>query len=118
MLTAKLTSCEALPGMRKSLKFALMARPAIATLLSLTPSVWAATNPSITPTTDEGGHKVYVNDVVSQPKAPAQGFRSQENHLVFWSSTERRWKTVPHANVQAAESAAAEVDQYPEKPTA
>jgi len=118
MLTAKLISCEVLPGMRKSLKFALMASTAIATLLSLTPSVCAATNPSITPTTDEGGHKVYVNDVVSQSKAPAQPSRSQQNHLVFWSSTERRWKTVPHANVQAAKSAAAEVDQYLEKPTA
>ena len=103
--------------MRKHLKFALMASPAIATLLCLTPSM-RAVDSSITPTTDDGGHKVYVNDVAAPAKAPAQTFRSQQNRLVFWSSTERRWKTVPHANVQAAKSAAAEVDQYFEKPAA
>jgi soluble lytic murein transglycosylase-like protein len=31
---------------------------------------------------------------------------------VYWSSTQHRWKTVPHANVQAAQSAAAEVNSY------
>jgi soluble lytic murein transglycosylase-like protein len=103
--------------MRKHLKFALMASPAIATLLCLTPSM-RAVDSSITPTTDDGGHKVYVNDVAAPAKAPAQTFRAQQNRLVYWSSTERRWKTVPHANVQAAKSAAAEVDQYFEKPAA
>ena len=87
-----------------------MAIPAIATLLSFTPCVQAATNAAITPTTDDSGHKVYVNDVVAA--APRQTFGSQQNRLVFWSTTERRWKPVPHANVQAAKSAAAEVDQY------
>src|SRR6266849_1332856 len=102
--------------MRKRLQPALMATTAIATLLSATPCVQAGTNAPITPTTDETGHKVYVNDVVSP--APRQTFRSQQSHLVFWSTTERRWKSVPHANVQAAKSAAAEVDQYLEKPSA
>jgi soluble lytic murein transglycosylase-like protein len=103
-------SAESLSRMRKRLQLALMATPAIATLLSFTPCVQAATNAPITPTTDDGGHKVYVNDVVAP--APRQTFRSQQNRLVFWSTTERRWKSVPHANVQAAKSAAAEVDQY------
>jgi len=107
---------EALPGMRKRLKIALMASTAIATFLSLTPEVCAATNSSIGTTTDESGRKVYVNDVV--PAAPAQAFRSEQNRLAYWSTTERRWKSVPHANVRAAKSAAAEVDQYLEKPTA
>ncbi len=101
---------KACPGMRKRLQLALMATPAIATLLSFTPCAQAATNAPISPTTDEGGHKVYVNDVVAP--APRQTFRAQQNRLVFWSTTERRWKSVPHANVQAAKSAAAEVDQY------
>jgi soluble lytic murein transglycosylase-like protein len=48
---------------------------------------------------------------------PAQPFRTQQNRLVYWSTVEHRWKTVPHANVQAAKSAAAEVDQYFEKPS-
>jgi soluble lytic murein transglycosylase-like protein len=104
--------------MRRRLKLALltMATTAIATLLSVTPCVRAATNAPITPTTDDSGHKVYVNDVVAA--APKQTFRSQQSHLVFWSTTERRWKPVPHANVQAAKSAAAEVDQYLGKPSA
>jgi hypothetical protein len=114
--------------MRKSLKIALMASPAIAAFLSLTPSVSAASNATITTTTDDSGHKVYVNDTVSASShhssearrglAPASEstFRSQRNQLVFWSTTERRWKTVPHANVRAAKSAAAEVDQYLDKP--
>src|SRR6476660_4934065 len=95
--------------MRKSLKIALMAT--LVATLSL-PSV--AQNPShasITPSTDDSGHKVFVNDVVT-PSAPRQAFRSQQDRLAYWSSTERRWKSVPHANVKAAQSAAAEVDQY------
>jgi Transglycosylase SLT domain len=104
--------------MRRRLQLALMATTAIATLLSVTPCVRAATNAPITPitpTTDESGHKVYVNDVISM--TPRQTFRSQQSSLVFWSTTEHRWKPVPHANVQAAKSAAAEVDQYLGKPS-
>jgi soluble lytic murein transglycosylase-like protein len=95
--------------MHKHLQIALMAT-AVATL-SFTSHAQAPKNASITPTTDNTGHKVYVNDVVA-PTAPRQAFRAQENHLAFWSTTEHRWKAVPHANVKAAQSAAAEVDQY------
>src|SRR6267154_3692861 len=101
--------------MPKLLQIALMAASAIATSF-LAPSTHAASNAGITPTTDDSGHKIYVNDVAAP--GPRQTFRSQQNRLVFWSTTERRWKTVPHANVQAAKSAAAEVDQYFEKPAA
>jgi soluble lytic murein transglycosylase-like protein len=109
--------------MRRRLKLAILttATTAIATLLSLTPCVQAAANASITPTTDDSGHKVYTNDEVNS--APKQTFRSQtgvgsqSSNLVFWSTTERRWKPVPHANVRAARSAAAEVDQYLGKPS-
>ena len=102
--------CEGYPGMRKRLQLALMASTMIATSLSLTPLVEAGTDTSITATTDENGHKVFVNDTSQRPKA--QTFRSQQNRLVYWSVTEHRWKSVPHAHVQAAKSAAAEVDQY------
>jgi soluble lytic murein transglycosylase-like protein len=115
--------------MRKSLKLAFltMATAAIATLLSvtpLTPCVQAATDASITPTTDNSGHKVYTNDELAP--APKQSLRSRQgraqgslsqNNLVFWSTTEHRWKPVPHANVRAAKSAAAEVDQYLGEPS-
>jgi len=114
--------------MRKYLKLALMASPAIATFLSLTPYILAASSAMIMATTDDSGHKVYVNDATASgshrtnqrearsTSMPASSFRSQQNRLVFWSTAERRWKTVPHANVRAARSAAAEVDQYLDKP--
>ena len=107
--------------MSRHLQIALMAF-AIATSLSRMPCAHAGTAP-ITPTTDESGRKIYVNDAVppaarvaeaqdSSAGAPTQVFRSQQNRLVYWSSRERRWKPVPHANVQAARSAAAEVSDY------
>ena len=106
--------------MYKSLQIALMAVAATATFSSLTPRCFAGE--SITPTTAEDGRKIYVNDSPAPTKAspsakadssmPRQMFRSQQNRLVYWSSKERRWKPVPHANVQAAQSAAAEVNTY------
>jgi soluble lytic murein transglycosylase-like protein len=103
--------------MRRRLKLAqlTLATTAIATFLSATPRVQAGTNAPIT-TTDDGGHKVYVNDVVAP--APRQTFRTQQSKLVFWSTTGHCWKPVPHANVRAAKSAAAEVDEYLGKPSA
>jgi hypothetical protein len=113
--------------MRKRLKIASMTT-AIATFLSLTPNLSAGSNVGILPSTDDSGHKVYVNDIVNPTSrhssqrelksaaVPPQTFRSQQNRLVFWGTTEHRWKTVPHANVRAARSAAAEVDQFLDKP--
>ena len=105
--------------MFRNLKIALMA--ALATSFSLAPAAHAGST-SITPTTDDDGRKIYTNDDAPAPSrsraagtattAPAQIFRSQQNRLVYWSSTQHRWKTVPHANVQAAQSAAAEVNTY------
>lgn len=105
--------------MLRNLKIALMA--ALATSFSLAPAARAGST-SITPTTDDSGRKIYTNDAAPATTrtqsttragaAPAQIFRSQQNRLVYWSSTQHRWKTVPHANVQAAQSAAAEVNSY------
>ena len=102
------------PGMRKRLQIGLMAASAIATLLSFTPAAQAGTDAPITTAVDDTGHKVYVNDV-SQPAAPRQSFRSRQHGLVYWSTTEHRWKAVPHQNVQAATSAAEEVSEYLKK---
>ena len=95
--------------MRKHLQLVLMAT--IATILSLAPWVRAeagSDNTVITSTTDNDGRKVYVNESL-----PVANKRSQtparQSSLVFWSSTERRWKPVPSANVRAARSAAEEV---------
>ncbi|HXU14269.1 MAG TPA: lytic transglycosylase domain-containing protein [Terriglobales bacterium] len=99
-----------------------MSAIAIAAFFSQTRVAEAGSAASITPTTDESGRRIYVNDAVtpaspssagkSQGTVPGQIFRSQQNRLVYWSSKERRWKSVPHANVQAAQSAAAEVNTY------
>jgi hypothetical protein len=88
----------------------LMASCFVATFLSLCASVEAAGNAPISSISDESGHKVYVNDIMAPPVRPT--FRTRENRLVFWSSSEHRWKPVPHANVQAARSAAEEVGEY------
>src|SRR3954468_873580 len=104
--------------MRMNLQLALMASPVIATFLSITtPYVQAEPGSSstaqvITTTTDQSGHKVYENEAVSA--APARGSQvpARSNSLAYWSNTEHRWKPVPTANVKAARSAAAEVNQY------
>ena len=96
--------------MLKRLHPILMASGLVATFLSLTTSVEAAGNLPITPSTDDSGHKVYVNDAVAPPVR--RTFRARENQLVFWSVSEHRWKAVPHANVQAARSAAREIGEY------
>jgi hypothetical protein len=111
--------------MRKCLKITLMTA-AMSTFLSLTHNLSAASSATIMVSTDDSGHAVYVNDNVASSSrrashevslaTPSSTFRSQQNRLVFWSSTEHHWKTVPHANVRAARSAAAEVDQYLDKP--
>jgi soluble lytic murein transglycosylase-like protein len=105
--------------MRKRLQLALMASPVIATFLFLsTPYVQAEAGSgeaagTITTTTDDTGHKVYVNDDLPvRPAQPWHAAATPRSSLVYWSATERRWKPVPRANVRAARSAAAEVDQY------
>jgi soluble lytic murein transglycosylase-like protein len=98
--------------MQKRLQLVLMAPVIAAFLSSLTPNVWAeagSDNTVITSTTSNDGRRVYVNE-----SGPAAGKRSQNtaprSSLVFWSSTEHRWKPVPSANVRAARSAAEEVN--------
>jgi len=102
--------------MRKDLQLALMASAVIAIFLSLTtPYLQAeaasgAAHTAITSSTDDSGRKVYVNE--SFPVAPSKHFEAPtRNSLAFWSTTEHRWKAVPSANIRAARSAAAEVNQ-------
>jgi Transglycosylase SLT domain len=100
---------KACPGMRKRLQIALMAGSVIATSFSVPSRAQAGTPDSITQSTDDGGHKVYVNDVVAP--GPRQTFHPQQSQLAFWSTTEHRWKPVP----RAANSAVAEVNEYLDK---
>jgi soluble lytic murein transglycosylase-like protein len=96
--------------MREHLQLVLAA--VIATFLSLTPWVWAeagSDNTVITSTTDNDGRKIYVNESLPAPSKRSQT-PARQSSLVFWSSTEHRWKPVPSANVRAARSAAEEVN--------
>ncbi len=104
--------------MEKRLQLALMAGLVIATFLSfIHPRAYAASGVSvaapITTSTDDSGHKVYVNESVVMPSTKRSVSRTTpQNSLVYWSPTAHRWKPVPSANIRAARSAAAEVNQY------
>ena len=105
--------------MRKNLKFALMASSIFATSLSLlTPRLQAEAGSgpaaTITATTDDNGRKIFVNESVpsSSAKRTPQAPAARSSSLVYWSTTQHRWKPVPSANIRAARSAAAEVNQY------
>jgi len=104
------------PVMRNRLHAVLMASTVIATSLSLTPYVHAqARTGSIVASTDDDGRKVFTNDSVpSAPSAPAARKQAApaapSNGLVYWSPKDKKWKSVPNANVRAARAAAAEVN--------
>src|SRR5271169_475630 len=73
---------------------------------------------AITPTTDDAGRKVYVNDGVggegSSTTSRADSSTSARSPLVYWSATEHRFKPVPTSGavMRAARSAASEVNTY------
>jgi len=105
--------------MRNRLHAVLMASTVIATSLSFTmPYVHAqARSGSIVASTADDGRKVFTNDslplastapAAKKPAAPV----SSSNGLVYWSPKDKKWKSVPNANVRAARSAAAEVNDY------
>jgi len=102
--------------MRKRLQIALMASLTAISFLStlFAPTPARAESGAITATTDESGRKIYINgdgpSTASRAAAPTP-FRSS---LVYWSSTEHRFKPVPTSGavMRAARSAASEVNTY------
>ncbi len=103
--------------MRKNLQLALMASPILATFLSLAPpcvlaeAASGAAKSAIT-STDDNGRKVYVNESIPVFTSRRSQVPVPRSSLVFWSTTEHRWKSIPSANIRAARSAAAEVNHY------
>ena len=102
--------------MRKRLQIVLMAT-IVATSLLPTTAVCAesrARRESITATTDESGRKIYVNDGAAAAPSGIEATVPARSPLVYWSSTEHRWKPVPTsgAKIRAARSAASEVNTY------
>ena len=99
------------------LHFALMASPVIASLLSLTPPAARAADDAshpqtLTAITDDSGRRVWVNEAeatTAKSAAASAASNSGQRRLVYWSSTEHRYKPLPRAVLQAARSAAAEV---------
>src|ERR1017187_2622706 len=69
---------------------------------------------AITPTTDESGRKIYVNEDEPSAGSRARAATPSPSRLVYWSSTEHRFKPVPTsgAMMRAARSAASEVSTY------
>lgn len=99
--------------MRPTLQFACLLSLAVVCFTLPDPAFAAdaATSTVITATLDDSGHTVYVNDAVV-PRAQGVAVPAERSGLVFWSSTEKRWKPVPSSNMRAARSAAAEVNHY------
>jgi soluble lytic murein transglycosylase-like protein len=69
---------------------------------------------AITPTTDESGRKIYVNADAPSAGSRARAATPSPSRLVYWSSTEHRFKPVPTSGavMRAARSAASEVNNY------
>jgi hypothetical protein len=103
-------------AMEKSLQLALTSGLVVATFLSFTtPPVRAEAGSavaSITASTDDSGHKVYVNETVVMPSTKRSPAGVRQSGLVYWSATGHCWKPVPSANIRAARSAAAEINDY------
>src|SRR6266849_7819662 len=113
--------------MRKRLQIAL-----IATVISFLSTLFAtmpahaqsgassgARTGAITPTTDDSGRKIYVNGDTANGDRPSAASRAaaatpSRSPLVYWSSTEHRFKPVPTSGavMRAARSAASEVNTY------
>jgi SLT domain-containing protein len=102
--------------MRKRLQIALMASLTaisfLSTLFSTMPA--RAQGGGITPATDESGRKIYVNEGGPARASRAEAPAAARSRLVYWSSTEHRFKPVPTngAVMRAARSAASEVNTY------
>ena len=102
--------------MSRRLQIALMASLTATSLLST--AFWApaayAQSGGITPTTDEAGRKVYVNDDAPATASRGEAPSSSRSPLSYWSVTEHRFKPVPTsgAAMRAARSAASEVNTY------
>jgi len=105
--------------MRRDLQTALMAGLA-AGLLSTTLAIRPAfAGSGITATTDENGRTIYINnDSANSGSSNASSGAVEERgvrpRLMYWSSTEHRFKPVPTSGavMRAARSAASEVSSY------
>ena len=113
-----------LPRMLRNLKRVLMAGLTATTFLTtlIASPVARAQSDGITASTDESGRKVYVNDGPAttgtsgsvSKRSGVAGPSSARSGLMYWSTTEHRYKPVPTSGavMRAARSAASEVNSY------
>jgi soluble lytic murein transglycosylase-like protein len=107
--------------MRKRLQIVLMASTVAATSLFAasffaTQALAAEDGEKSAPITATAvnGRTIYVNDGPQKP-VPRPEAQPPRHNLMYWSTKDNRWKPVPPPNaaiMQAARSAAAEVNQY------
>jgi hypothetical protein len=101
--------------MRRDLQTALMAGLAAGLLSAALTTGPAFAETGITASTDASGRTIYVNNDGPATGSSAAGEeRSTRPRLVYWSSTEHRYKPVPTSGavMRAARSAASEVNTY------
>jgi len=106
------------PVMCRYFKIALMTAMA-ATSLSLTPAMSCADGPSSKSdsiqATKEGGRVIFTNDSPTSNRAHATApDQTPHRRLMYWSTTDKRWKPVPSAStasMKAARDAAEEVSR-------
>ena len=111
--------------MRKCLQIAITASLTATSFLSILFATMPARAQSgarvaaITPTTDESGRKIYVNEDTGSGDGSSTASRAEaatraRSPLVYWSAAEHRFKPVPTsgAMMRAARSAASEVHTY------
>ncbi len=104
--------------MRRNLKIVLMASLTATTFLTtLFTTRPARAESGITTSTDENGRKIYINNdgpSATGPSSYSSTYNASRSGLVYWSSTEHRFKPVPTSGavMRAARSAASEVNTY------
>lgn len=104
--------------MRTRLQIALMASSLAATFLSFTSHVQAQTGgPNLQGSnisvTEVDGRRIFTNDGPAQaPRAARYETAGPQQRLMYWSTTEHRFKPVPHARLRDVRSAAAEVNRF------
>ena len=104
--------------MGRNLQTILMAGVAASLLSTVMATQPALAQGAITASTDENGRTIFVNDGPSRPAAvglaDSAGGVSAKQRLVYWSTTEHRFKPVPTSGavMRAARTAASEVNTY------
>jgi len=100
--------------MRRSLKICLMATTVATSFLTPLTLLAQSAASHITAALDSSGRTIYENEDGPAATSTPAAETSRRSGLVYWSSSEHRWKPVPTSGavMRAARSAASEVNTY------